>query len=407
MLILAMDDASPTNEPPSALPTRVLFVTNESTYLLGHRMPLIRRLQQAGVQLHVITDAKASRASWPADIPLTDRPIPRFRLSVSQDSRFFWTVFNSIRKQRPDLVHAITVKGNVLAAAAVQLARITEHRRLPLVMTVPGLGRVFARTQAGAGAHIRRWLVSRVLAGAARSAHTALTFENPHDRAVYRSLKIVDRRRGVVTRGAGINPAAFTPHRPRPNGTKNVTVLFAGRLLRSKGLDLVLAAADALAQSHPSTRFLIAGGPTPGDPDCVDPNQLEGRPNVIALGHVDTLPELMACADIFCLPTRYGEGLPRSLMEAAASGCAVVASRHPGCRAFVRSGQTGLLIDAEGPGAAVRLTDAIVRLIEDPSLRGRLAQHGLSRVRDDGFDQTAVVDHFLETYRAALCGTGP
>ena len=210
-----------------------------------------------------------------------------------------------------------------------------------------------------------------------------MTFENEGDRDFYvkRIGRPIAHPRAARAPASICRCSSQSPAR-RTHGV--VTILHAGRLLRSKGvMDLVAAAKILKERFGKAVRILIAGPHTDGDPDGLDDAErrlLETSPDVEFLGARSPveMPALMASADIFVLPTRYPEGLPRVLLEAGATGAALVAGDVDGTRAFIENGVNGLLLEST---QAEALAEALSRLISDPLLRDRYGEAARAETR--------------------------
>lgn len=101
--------------------------------------------------------------------------------------------------------------------------------------------------------------------------------------------------------------------------------------------------------------------------------------------------------DVVCLPTRYGEGIPRILIEAAATALASVVSDHPGCRAVVEDGVTGQVLSARaGFEMSRKLSAAVVGYLDDPDLLARHKQAAYLAFQSREFSQDACVARFTE-----------
>jgi len=172
-------------------------------------------------------------------------------------------------------------------------------------------------------------------------------------------------------------------------------------LLRSKGvMDLLAAASILKARFGQAVRIQIAGPHTDGDPDGLDACQrklLETSADVEFLGAREPreMPALLAAADIFVLPTRYPEGLPRVLLEAGATGAALVAGDVDGTRAFIVHDANGRLLRRTD---AASIAEALADLVTDPALRDRLGRAARASVEQGGYDIRAVTAKFLALY---------
>ena len=158
---------------------------------------------------------------------------------------------------------------------------------------------------------------------------------------------------------------------PEPDGP--ITYGFAGRLLTDKGIRALVAAHDIVRSQGLETNLLIAGNPDPANPASVslqEVNEWAQRPGITWLGQVKDISSLWRRCHFAILPS-HREGLPGSLMEAAACGRAMIATDAPGCREIVIDDQTGLLVPIEDPQA---LAQAIVKLATSPELRARYGQ---------------------------------
>jgi glycosyltransferase involved in cell wall biosynthesis len=171
-------------------------------------------------------------------------------------------------------------------------------------------------------------------------------------------------------------------------------------MLWDKGVGEFVEAAKTLLREGVEARFALVGAPSPSNPARVSVEQLKAWQDsgfVEWWGHRDDMPDVLASAHVVCLPS-YREGIPRALIEAAASGRAIVTTDVPGCREVVRDGENGLLVPAKDPA---RLAGALRTLICDRALRGRMGSAGRRLVAtelapDIVLGQTlALYDHLL------------
>jgi glycosyltransferase involved in cell wall biosynthesis len=173
-------------------------------------------------------------------------------------------------------------------------------------------------------------------------------------------------------------------------------VILPARLLRDKGIGEFIEAARLLRGRGVMARFALVGQPDPMNPASFtmhEINQWVTEGVVENWGWRDDMAQVFAQAQIVCLPS-YHEGLPKSLLEAGAAGCAIVASDIPGCREIVKEGKTGLLIS---PQDSVALADALQKLIENPELRQHLGAAAKVSVATD-FSLSRVISETLEIY---------
>jgi glycosyltransferase involved in cell wall biosynthesis len=206
-------------------------------------------------------------------------------------------------------------------------------------------------------------------------ANSAVLLQNPDDRAAVEALGISSDRIFVVP-GSGVDIDVLMPL-PEPDGP--ITAAFVGRLLYDKGIGTLMGAFDLLARRGETIRLLVAGERDPANPASVTEAQLaqwRQRPNVEFLGQVADIRSVWSRAHLAVLPSRR-EGLPKSLLEAAACGRALIASDVPGCREIARPDINALLVPPDDPAS---LADAIVRLASDADRRRRFAAQGRALV---------------------------
>ena len=179
------------------------------------------------------------------------------------------------------------------------------------------------------------------------------------------------------------------------------TIAFVGRLLDDKGIRTLVAAHRLLRAQGSEVRLLIAGAPDPANPTSVTGEEAafwNTEPGITWLGHVSDISALWARAHIAVLPSRGGEGLPLSLLEAAACGRAMIATDVPGCREIVLPEKTGLLVPVDDPAA---LAGAIGRLAAAPQLRAQFAA-AARQLAESRFSAEIVGQQTVALYRNLL-----
>lgn len=188
-------------------------------------------------------------------------------------------------------------------------------------------------------------------------------------------------------------PASATLRAALPGAKERPVVLTISRLDRPKGLSDLLAAAPLV----PEALFVLAGEGRERATLEEQARALGIADRVLFLGHRDDVPDLLACCDVFVLPSHY-EGLPISVLEAMAAGKPVIATAVGGTKEVIMHGETGLLVPPRDP---VALALAIRTILSDSVLAKRLAAAGMARVRQE-FRAETMVERIDQVYDEVL-----
>jgi glycosyltransferase involved in cell wall biosynthesis len=373
----------------SAQPPRLLYVVTEDWAFLSHRLPMARAAREAGFEVHVATRVSGGAAAIKAE-RFVLHPIPFRRGSLSPVATLL-TIAALRRVHRgvkPVLTHHVALQACVLGMLA------SFGRPCACVNAFIGLGYSF--TSETGKARAVRALIGSSLRFLINRNHCIALAQNPDDMATLLSLGIAKNRIALIA-GSGVDTERFTPM-PEPGG--GPIFGFVGRLLDDKGIRTLVTAHQLLRSRVPNAQLLIAGTPDPANPASVTEVEAKSwneQAGITWLGQVNDIAGFWALTHVAVLPSRR-EGLPLSLLEAAACGRAMIASDVPGCREVVVHEQTGLLFPADDVPA---LADAMERLAAHPQLRARCAAAARTRVVER-FAAEIIGRQIVELYRSVL-----
>jgi glycosyltransferase involved in cell wall biosynthesis len=376
---------------------RILVICNDGDYFVRHRLAVVTYLSSIGADVTVIAGGVPIAADLIQGWNYIHIRIERFRFDPFSDTALMIRTARTIWSLQPDAVHLITLKPTIFSGIVSVISRVLHGYPKRILITLPGLGRMMSmpkvpgerRYPAGTALTL---LAFRILA---RSDGVHFTFETRHDREFWTEKGIANESNASIIDGAGVNPELFYPS-PIPKDNSKTIVIFASRLLKSKGLNAFLMTARELA-GRPDVQFVVAGSSNDQDPDAIPSEYLRELSEIRFLGQVEDMPNLLRQCDIVCLPTRYGEGIPRILIEAAATGLASIASDHPGCREIVEDGVTGQILSAAPDIEMSRqLSAAVVGYLEFPDRLQEHKQAAYHHFQSRDFNQDAVALRFAE-----------
>jgi histidinol-phosphate phosphatase family protein len=365
---------------------RILYVVSEDWYFLSHRLPMARAARDAGFEVHVATNVRAGGEAIAREgFVLHAVPFSRGKIAPGGIAATVRALRHVHRRIQPALVHRVALQPTVLDA----LAAIGSPA--PSINAITGLGNSFI---AGSPrARVLRALIGFVLRYLINGRSGVALVQNHDDESLMRSFGFPAERIALIP-GSGVDTHALAPQ-PEPAGSP--TVGFVGRLLADKGIHTLIEAHRLLRKELPDARLLVAGTPDPANAASISPSELaqwRDEPGIAFLGHVTDIPAFWARTHIATLPSRR-EGLPKSLLEAAACERAMVATDVPGCRAAVTAGETGLLVP---PDDAQALAAALKKLLSDRQMRQRMAR-AARRTAETRFSAEAVGRATVDLYR--------
>ncbi len=383
---------------------KLLFVVNESFFFLSHRLAVAREAASRGFEVHVAAPEDHVWAPDDFDVGEISKlgfyfhpvRISRRGMNPIKELHSFWTMFRLVRSVRPDVLHLITVKPNLYGSIVARFLKTPA-----LVLHITGLGQIFI--EQSFKMRLIRSGVRFLLRSATRHANVRILVQNAGDLDALSRDEITSRDCYRLIRGSGVPLTEFTC-KPQKPGLP--VVILAARLIWEKGIGEFVAAARLLRERGIRARFLLIGDTKASNPRSVSLQHLrdwEAEGIIEWKGYQRDMPGILAASHIVCLPTRYGEGVPRILIEAAASGRPIVATQMPGCCEIVRNEENGLLVACNDP---IVLADALERLISDAELRDRYGRRG-REIAERDFSEIDIARRTADVYAELLHSASP
>ncbi|MEZ9135597.1 glycosyltransferase family 4 protein [Vibrio sp. 10N.286.52.B1] len=367
---------------------KIVYVINVDWYFRLHWLERAEYFQSLGFDIHIISSFLKN------DIKneLESKGFICHQLSVKRKSvniiREVGSIFRLKRlldEIEPELIHCVTIKPNIYAGL---LNRLFFNK--PIIYSVTGLGAVFSSNS------IKFNLLRRIITTLYKCisiSKSRFIFENGEDYKLFDEIGVLKYENGRVVKGAGIDLARFSPSM----SPLNKSVLFGARLLNEKGLACLVEAKQILESQGVEFTLNVAGIIDSDVSSAIPLSQVEAWASSGAinwLGNVQNMPKLIKENDIVCLPTTYGEGVPRILIEAASCQRAIITTDVVGCREIVSHNVNGLLAQ---PGDAISLANCLRALLENDEKTLEFGIQGRKKVEEE-FSQEMVFEKTLKVY---------
>lgn len=378
---------------------RALFLVNYDWFFVSHRLALGTALRDQGFEVTLAALATgAHRTVEQAGLRFVPMPFEPGGRNPAHEARTLAAIVDLYRRERPDLVHHVTIKPVLYGSLAARMLRLPA-----VVNAISGLGYVFIeRPDDGVSHRALRTGIKATYRLALANPRARTIFQNPDDRATFEGAGLVRRERTVLIKGSGVDLTRFVDT-PLPEGRP--LVVLPARMLWDKGVGEFVEAARRLKSRYPDARFALVGGADRQNPAGIPEATLTGWRDqgvVEWWGHRTDMPDVFAQAHLVVLPS-YREGLPLALAEAAACGRACVSNDVPGCREVVRDGETGWLVQPRDADALTAAIDEALGSRDELQRRGQ----GGRRMAEQEFSKAAVVRQTLDVYRGLMGARWP
>lgn len=361
---------------------RVLLTGNTTFKLANFREGLIRRLLADGHRVMIVAPpdeyVEKIRALGCDFIPVQ---MDRNGTSPLAEARLLFSIFNVIRRARPDVVFGYTIKNNIYGGIACRGLGI------PFVPNVTGLGPMFNATGI-------LNLTVRTLYRVAFSKARAVFFQNSSDLELFTGSRLVSKDRVRLLPGSGVDLNRFAASQ-LPESGKGIRFLLVARLLWDKGVGVYADAARKVRETFPQARFQLLGPLDPDSKSSISRAQLDEWISEGVIEYLDSTKDVLPfLKDAHCvvLPSHYREGTPRSLLEAGAVGRPIITTDMPGCRDVVINGESGFLVAPRDAEQLATACAAFLRL--SPQAKTTMAAASRQHIAQ-GYDEEIVIAAYL------------
>jgi len=378
---------------------KILFVCTEDWFFHSHFLPLIEAAKQSEFDSIFLATSIGSKYK-----EIEQLGVKVVSVDFERASKGFFSNLKLLRQLKyaihaiePDIIHFISLKPVLVGGLAALFFRSSAK-----VFHITGLGTL------GEGnsrkVKLLRSILLRLPALYLRQKNTELLLENPDDFEFLKNYDLAPDTPTTILGGAGVDPGLFPDLSLRPAAigrSKKVTLAFVGRMIKTKGVDVLAEAMTSLRIRALDIHLDLYGKPDPANPGSYPMKTLENwnnEANITYQGFSADVVSVWKNSDICVVPTRTREGLPRAMLEAAACARPLIVTDVPGCRHFVQNGVEGLVVPPEDADA---LATAIAKLANDPLLRATMGKAARQRVLD-AFTKDRVIKDVARAYDRLL-----
>ena len=374
---------------PSKRKKKLVIVVNSLAVFHSHRLPIALAALEQGYHVIVVYGDTGRIPESAFDhlglelvcVSINRRSTNPFTelKSIIRLRAFFWAA-------KPDIVHLVTFKPMIYGGLAAFLAGVPS-----VVFAVTGMGSVFLNEKSRAS--VLKVIIRNLFRFVTQINNHIIIVQNRDDLGDLVSWKAAKHENIRLIPGAGVNLDTFSQTR-QPDGLPTVT--FLARFLRDKGILEFVSAVRILRSRGVVAKFWLVGGIDPSNPSSLSDAEIEAITQegiCEVLGFREDVHAIYSDSNIVCLPS-YREGLPKSLIEAAATGRAIVTTDVPGCRDVVIHEKTGLLVPVKDD---MSLANALQYLIENAPKRAAMGEAS-RQLAESTFSMPLVVKAHLDIY---------
>lgn len=366
---------------------RLFIVVNVDWFFLSHRKDIALSAQKNGYDVTVVTKDTGKKQYIEAlGLKVIDLPMNRSGQNIIEELYTCWFLYRFYRREKPDIIHHVGLKAILWGTLAAKLAKVHG-----VVNAVSGLGIFFSEEN--------KSLVSKLLPKVLRFSHhrknLAVIFQNEEDKGLFLKNRIIKEEQAFMIKGSGVdlNQYCYTPELE----SEKIKVLFTARMIVEKGVFVLVDAALKLKEKYgDKVEFLLCGG-LDDNPKAIKEEELKAVCDggyIQWLGYRTDVLELLKSCHIVAFPSYYKEGLPKSLIEAAAVGRPIVTTNSIGCKETVVDGYNGYLIPVKD---SETLAEKLNILFEDENLRRNMGRNSRILAEKD-FSIENVIHRHLEIY---------
>jgi glycosyltransferase involved in cell wall biosynthesis len=364
-------------------------VVNVDWFFVSHRLPIALAAKEAGHEVHLAATITLPRSVLEGyGFVIHDIGVNRSGTGFFDNVKLLLSLMSIFWKVKPHVAHMVTIKPVLIGGIAARLSPVKG-----VVFAISGLGHTFVDNSFPGV--VRRKIVSFLYRLALGKLNKRVVFQNPHDCGLIKKTTNLSEESIIMIPGSGVDLSGYN-FKCKPGD--GIRLFMAARLLTTKGVVEYVEAARIVKGLYPNVEFLLAGDPDPDNPASISAQLLESWKSegvVTVLGFRSDITSLMAGSNVVVLPSYYGEGLPKVLIEAAATGCAVITTDMPGCRDAIEPNVTGLLVPPKDIRA---LSSAMLQLVSNPEVLSGMGLAGRRRA-EQIFDIKTVVNTHMNAYR--------
>jgi len=372
---------------------KIVIIVNDLNFFISHRLPIAEALLHKGFKVSIgyghLGEVDIQQLEQKG-FSLSFIPLHRGSINLFKEIKTFFFIWKFIAKEKPILAHFVTIKPYLYGGIVSRIKGVKC-----VVSAVSGLGSLFINNKLKI--KFLRFILFILFKIALKHNNQKVIFHNQEDLRYLVSWGVLNKKKANIIKGSGVKLKDFT-NLDEPKGTP--VICFAARLLRDKGIYEYFLAAKLLKQRGIKAEFLIVGDLDTKNPSGLNKSELNNLKNekiVKILGYEKDIPKLYARSNIICLPS-YREGLPKSLIEAAAASRAVVTTDVPGCRDAIIPNRTGILVPVRD---YQKLADALQWLIENPKERKSMGKEG-RKFAEKEFPIETIVQKHIDIYQELI-----
>ena len=371
---------------------KILFIVNVDWFFVSHRLPIALEAIRQGYEVHIatmVTDKLDLLEK--SGLIVHSLSLHRSRSGISILSEL-WALLSIIKDIAPDIVHLVTIKPVLLGGIASRLANVPA-----VVSAISGLGFTFHGN--GFVFSLRRKFISLFYYLSLGHKNQKIIFQNNDDKLKLFKIRKDINNRSVLIQGSGVDLSLYSVVE---NNFNHPVVMMAARLLSSKGVREFVQASKIICTDNKNVRFVLLGDTDPLNPESIKKSEISQWKEdglVEIWGYRSDMNNIIPKANIVVLPSYYGEGLPKVLIEAAACGRVVITTDHPGCKDAITQ-KTGVLIPIKNSEA---LADAIRDLLQNPQKAIKMGEAG-RELAEQNYSIEKVCKKHIKIYKDLLTG---